>query len=142
MKIVLDTNVLLSAAWRDRLPERVVLHIATSPECEWIVTAPIRAEYTAVVKRPKFNLPGELLQQWADLIEMRTTVIPLPETVTPPLRDPADAIFLAAAIASEADFLITGDNDLLRRKPLNPDSRNLSRRLRCSHAFHLKRRKV
>ena len=83
MKVVLDTNVLLSAAWRDRLPERIVLHIATSPECEWIVTAPILAEYVAVLQRPKFNLSPELLQQWTDLIEMRTTEVPLPEIAAP-----------------------------------------------------------
>ena len=116
MKIVLDTNVLVSAAWRDRLPERVVLYIATSADCDWIVTAPILSEYVSVLKRPMFNLPGELLQQWAELVEMRTIVIPLPETVTPPLRDSSDAMFLAAAIVGEADFLITGDNDLLSAK--------------------------
>jgi putative PIN family toxin of toxin-antitoxin system len=116
MKIVLDTNVLLSAAWRDRLPERVVLHVATDPMCEWIVTEPILSEYVSVLKRPKFNLPEDLMQRWTDLIEMRTIVIPLPITATPPLRDPADAMFLAAAIAGAADFLITGDNDLLSLK--------------------------
>ena len=116
MKIVLDTNVVLSAAWRDRLPERVVLHVATDPMCEWIVTEPILSEYASVLKRPKFNLPDDLMQRWTDLIEMRTIVIPLPKTATPTLRDPADAMFLAAAIAGEADFLITGDNDLLSLK--------------------------
>jgi hypothetical protein len=30
MKVLVDTNVLLSAALRDRLPEQVVLHVATS----------------------------------------------------------------------------------------------------------------
>src|SRR5688572_21226202 len=105
MRIVLDTNVLLSAAWRDRLPERVVLYVATHPDCEWIVTALILSEYVSVLKRPKFNLPADVLQQWTELVELRTIVIPLPETATPTLRDPADAIFLATAIASEADFL-------------------------------------
>src|SRR5436853_321216 len=112
MKIVLDTNILLSAAWRDRLPEIVVLYVATDPNCEWIVTAPIVSEYISVLQRPKFHLSGELLQRWSDLIEMRTIVIPTPDVATPRLRDPADAIFLAAAIASEVDFLITGDYDL------------------------------
>lgn len=37
MKILVDTNVLLSAAWRDRLPEEVLLHIAASPDIEWVV---------------------------------------------------------------------------------------------------------
>jgi predicted nucleic acid-binding protein len=88
MRIVLDTNVLLSAAWRDRLPERVVLYIATHPDCEWIVTAPILSEYISVLKRPKFNLPGDVLQQWTELVELRSIVIPSPETATPPLLDP------------------------------------------------------
>jgi putative PIN family toxin of toxin-antitoxin system len=113
MKIVLDTNVLLSAAWRDRLPERVVLYVATTSDCEWIVTAPILSEYVAVLRRPKFNLPGELVQRWTDLVEMRTIMIPLPDVATSTLRDPADVMFLAAAMAGKADFLITGDNDLL-----------------------------
>lgn len=34
MKVLVDTNVVLSAALRDRLPERIILHIATSDE--WI----------------------------------------------------------------------------------------------------------
>jgi uncharacterized protein len=113
MKIVLDTNVLLSAAWRDRLPERVILHIATGPDCEWLATNPILDEYRAVLRRPRFNLPSELLQQWITLIEMRTVVIPAPHITTPSLRDPDDAVMLSAAIAGDADFLITGDKDLL-----------------------------
>jgi len=56
MKVVLDTNVLISAAWRDRLPERVVLYVATSPDCQWIVTESILAEYVGVLRRPKFNI--------------------------------------------------------------------------------------
>jgi hypothetical protein len=34
MRILVDTNVLLSAAWRDRLPEKVVQHIATAADCD------------------------------------------------------------------------------------------------------------
>ncbi len=32
MNVLIDTNVLLSAALRDRLPERVVLHIASQDD--------------------------------------------------------------------------------------------------------------
>ena len=34
MKVVIDTNVLVSAALRDRGPERVVLFVAEHPEFE------------------------------------------------------------------------------------------------------------
>ena len=78
MKILLDTNVLLSAAWRDRLPEKVVQHIATNRDCQWIVTAEILKEYLELLQRPKFGLSLALLQQWAELIEMRTVLVPTP----------------------------------------------------------------
>jgi len=40
--------------------------------------------------------------------------------VTPPPfpRDPKDELFIAAALASDADYLITGDKDLLEEQPL------------------------
>jgi predicted nucleic acid-binding protein len=47
---------------------------------------------------------------------MRTLVVPTPAIDVGQLRDPKDAIFLAAAIAVAADFLVTGDNDLLQAK--------------------------
>jgi putative PIN family toxin of toxin-antitoxin system len=116
MKIVLDTNVLLSAAWRDRLPEKVVLYVATDRDCQWIVTAAILKEYLEVLQRPKFGLPAALLQQWTELIEMRTLVVSTPAVDVSLLRDPKDAIFLAAAVGADADVLVTGDNDLLQAK--------------------------
>jgi putative PIN family toxin of toxin-antitoxin system len=118
MKILLDTNVLLSAAWRDRLPEKVVQRVAVDRGCQWIVTVEILKEYLEVLQRPKFSLPAELLRQWAELIEMRTVVVPTPSVDVSQLRDPKDAIFLAVAIAASADFLVTGDNDLLQAKAL------------------------
>ena len=118
MKILLDTNVLLSAAWRDRLPEKVVLQVATDGTCQWIVTAAILSEYVEVLRRPKFALSSALLQMWTELIEMRTVVVPTPNVETTQLRDPKDAIFLAAAVAADADYLVTGDNDLLQAKTL------------------------
>jgi putative PIN family toxin of toxin-antitoxin system len=114
MKVLLDTNVLLSAAWRDRLPEKVVQHVATASDCQWIVTAEILAEYVNVLRRPKFALTEAVVQQWAELVQMRTLLIPSPPDIANPPRDPKDTKFLAAAIAANADYLVTGDNDLLQ----------------------------
>lgn len=117
MKVLVDTNVLLSAALRDRLPERVVLHISTHDELMWLVTAEILDEYVDVLRRPKFALPAELLQRWTELVQSRTVCISSPPIVEF-ARDPKDAPFLAAAIATSADYLITGDRDLLQAQPL------------------------
>jgi putative PIN family toxin of toxin-antitoxin system len=113
MIVVIDTNVLLSAALRDRLPERVVLHIATRDECRWIVSADILAEYIGVLKRPKFGLSESTIESWSALLALRTVTIPPPAAVKDVGRDPKDAPFVAAAIAANADFLVIGDRDLL-----------------------------
>jgi len=35
MKIVIDTNVLISAAFRGRVPETIILWLLAHPEWEW-----------------------------------------------------------------------------------------------------------
>lgn len=113
MIVLLDTNVLISAAFRDRVPERVVLYVATREECQWVVTPAIVEEYRQVLARPKFALSLETQAQWAALFESRSAMldVELPAMNFP--RDPKDQPFLAAAFATGADFLITGDSDLL-----------------------------
>ncbi len=101
MNVLIDTNVLLSAALRDKLPERVVLHVALT-------------EYTEVLRRPKFGLNEETLERWAGMLAMRTVSVGSPLTAPEFPRDPKDVPFLAAALATHADFLITGDKDLLQ----------------------------
>jgi putative PIN family toxin of toxin-antitoxin system len=116
MNVLIDTNVLLSAALRDKLPERVVLYVAKRDDCRWLVTPEIIAEYVDVLRRPKFGLPGEVLDQWAELLDMRTVNVGSPPEIVQFSRDPKDAPFLAAALATHADYLITGDKDLLQAK--------------------------
>jgi len=38
MKVVIDTNVLVSAILKDKDPEAVILFIAGSPDIEWLVS--------------------------------------------------------------------------------------------------------
>lgn len=110
MKVVIDTNVLVSAALRDRGPERVVLFVAEHSDIEWFVSDEIVEEYLCVLARPKFGLPRPLLERWRRMIETVTTRIEPPADIEFP-RDRTDEKFLACALAAEADFLITGDRD-------------------------------
>jgi len=113
MNVLIDTNVLLSAVLRDRLPERVVLSIAANDEWIWIVTPSVRREYIDVLRRPKFSLQDEVLRHWEELIDLRTVNVGEPPVSVDFPRDPKDAPFLAAALSAHADWLITGDKDLL-----------------------------
>lgn len=110
MRIVIDTSVVVSAAFRDRVPEEVLLSVARSPHIEWIASTAIVTEYLEVLRRPKFDLPEAVLRQWGELLSTLVTLVETPSDVEFP-RDPKDAPFLACAIAGDADYLITSDRD-------------------------------
>jgi uncharacterized protein len=110
MRVVIDTNVLVSAALRDRDPERVVLFVAETPGVRWVATPEIVAEYRSVLARPKFGLPPELLARWLAFFD-RAIEIRAPEVPVDFPRDQKDAMFLACALMAHADFLVTGDKD-------------------------------
>ena len=38
MRIVIDTNILISAILRDRIPEKVILFVIESPNIKWIAS--------------------------------------------------------------------------------------------------------
>jgi len=110
MKVVIDTNVLVSAAWRDKSPEAVVIWIANQDDWEWIVSREILVEYQEVLRREKFNLSVEVIEKWDYILTNLTTLVDVNIEVEFP-RDQKDAKFLACALAADADYLITGDAD-------------------------------
>ena len=78
MNVLIDTNVLLSAALRDKLLERVVLYAAGRDHFRWLVTPEILAEYTDVLRRPKFGLDQQTLERRGELLAMRTVNVGSP----------------------------------------------------------------
>ncbi len=110
MRVVVDTNVLVSAALRDRKPERVVLFVAEQPDVEWVASREILSEYGGGLARPRFGLTPRILVRWRRLLASATTLVEVPNDVEF-LRDRKDAKFLACALAADADFFVTGDRD-------------------------------
>ena len=110
MRVVVDTNVLISAAIRDRLPERVILWIVGQDDVEWVVSGEILDEYAAVMERRKFALPPEIVDRWFELLARETVLVEVAGGVAFP-RDRKDARFIACANGAAADYLITGDTD-------------------------------
>jgi putative PIN family toxin of toxin-antitoxin system len=110
MKVIIDTNVLISAAWRDKSPEAVVVWIANQDDWEWVVSQEILDEYKDVLRREKFHLPEKTIERWDHIITNLTSLVEVDMEIEFP-RDVEDAKFLACAFFSEADYLITGDKD-------------------------------
>jgi len=110
IRVVVDTGVVVSAAFRDRTPEEIILFIVGSDDFEWIASPPILTEYNEVLSRKKFALTSEVLQHWSDIFDECTTLVEPDIEIDFP-RDQKDAMFLECALTAEADYLITGDKD-------------------------------
>ncbi len=117
MKVVIDTNVLISAALRDRTPEEVILFVAGRAEFRWVVSTDILLEYRSVLRRPRFAIPETVLERWDTMLDTFTTAVDITIPAVFP-RDPGDAKFIACALSSQADFLITGDRDFTEAQKL------------------------
>ncbi|MCQ3936155.1 MAG: putative toxin-antitoxin system toxin component, PIN family [Chloroflexi bacterium] len=117
MKAIIDTNVLLSAAWKNKTPEEVVLWIATQEDWEWVVSEAILSEYREVLRREKFGMASEILERWEFIISRLTTLVDINVDIEFP-RDQKDAKFLACALISKADYFITGDKDFGEAKKI------------------------
>ncbi|QLE54202.1 putative toxin-antitoxin system toxin component, PIN family [Nostoc sp. TCL26-01] len=116
-RVVIDTNIIISAlifagrvsrlrlAWQDDLFTPLVSKATTT-------------ELIRVLAYPKFKLtPTEQEDLLADYILFCEAVtIPDRLPVIPECRDPFDLPFLLLAVVSEADYLVTGDRDLLSLK--------------------------
>lgn len=117
MKVIVDTNILISAVIRDRLPERILMMIARRDDIEWIVTEAIVEEYKQVLARPKFTIPKQELARQFAFIDKFTVRIENDAIIDFP-RDRKDAKFLACASTVNADYLITGDRDFSEAQQL------------------------
>lgn len=117
MKVVIDTNVLVSAALKNKDPEAVILFVTSQPDIEWIVSPAIVAEYKEVLARKKFGLPQEFLLKWFQFLDGVTVSVDV-NLELEFARDRKDAKFLACALVSDAEFLITGDRDFSQAEKL------------------------
>ena len=108
MKIVLDTNVLVSGLLSPHGAPATVLRSVVAGSASICFDERILAEYRSVLARSKFGFDAD---QVAVLLEfLEATGQPV---VAPPLAlslpDPSDEAFVEVAIASAADFLVTGN---------------------------------
>lgn len=108
LRLVVDTNVLVSAALKPNGLQRTVFLLATTKPARWYVSDPIMEEYSTVLARPELKIRKSLRLQVIQLIKNHTySVTPsqLPQITT----DPDDNIFLECADAARADYLVTGN---------------------------------
>jgi uncharacterized protein len=107
VRVVVDCNVIIAAARTDGTCRAVLLKIVRDHEV--ILSAPIVREYQSVGARPKHKPYHRTMLAITDLLERVALLVePRPEA-TFGLSDADDEIYLATALAGQADVLITGN---------------------------------
>jgi putative PIN family toxin of toxin-antitoxin system len=108
LRLVIDTNVVVSAALKPAGLQRTVVLLAIAKPARLYVSDPILAEYTKVLSRPELKIRKGLQRQLIDLLVRHS------HRVGPTLRlqvtqDPDDNLFLECADAARTDYLVTGN---------------------------------
>jgi putative PIN family toxin of toxin-antitoxin system len=108
LRLVIDTNVLISAALKPTGLQRTVLLVATAKPARLYVSHPILEEYREVLARPELRIRKGLRLQLMQLLKSRSYTV-APRRRLEVTSDPDDNIFLECADAARADYLITGN---------------------------------
>lgn len=107
-RLVLDTNVVVSAHLKSTGFERFIFGLALDSKVRLCISREIMREYQEVLTRPKFDFPlGILRQSFRRIEEAAIWVVPS-ETINA-ASDPDDNKFLECAEAARADYLVTGN---------------------------------
>jgi len=114
IRIVVDTNVLISAYEFGGNPARVI-DKAAAGEIEIVISEPIMDEVCRILSR-KLHWRPEALKELESVIGAYAKKVQPGEPVNVIKEDPADNRILECAAAGEADYIVTGDKDLLRLK--------------------------
>jgi len=108
MKIVLDTNVLVSGLLTPFGPSGEIVRMVSAGKLILYIDARILSEYHEVLQRPKFKFNNDHINTLISFIKHNgqfVSALPLKSS----LPDPDDEPFLEVAIAGNVRSLITGN---------------------------------
>lgn len=108
LRVVLDTNVVVSAHLNAEGYERHVLDLVLAGKLQVAVSAAILEEYEGVLRRPKFGIAPRQVGRALHLLRTAARMV-RPHRRLEVARDPAENRFLECADASKADYLVTGN---------------------------------
>jgi putative PIN family toxin of toxin-antitoxin system len=116
VRVVLDANVLVSAAIRTGASHRVVNAWRTEQAFELLVCPRLLEEVRAVLMRPRLRrwIEPASAEQYVEMIELLADLTADPEPITEQItRDADDDYLVMLARTHDADYIVTGDKDLL-----------------------------
>lgn len=116
MRVVLDTNVIVSATLNSKGASAQIISLFKAHSFTLISSPPLLNELRAVLSRQrlaKYVIRGTRLRQFVTDLERSAVMVSPTETLRVIERDPPDNRVLEAAVEGSADYIVSGDTDLL-----------------------------
>lgn len=116
MRIVVDTNVFISAALKERSLPYEAVHLAAERDL-LLKSSTTEQEPLMTLARPRLTplIPEDFLV-WLDEVLTAAELVPITERIAA-CRDPKDDKFLELAVNGRAGLIVSGDADLLALDP-------------------------
>jgi putative PIN family toxin of toxin-antitoxin system len=113
MKIVLDTNVLISGIFFTGPPYQI-LKAWQENKIKIIVSEDILSEYQRVAEELSHQFPSVDIDQILELITVHAEIVDSSDFQITICEDPDDNKFISCALASKSKIIVSGDKHLLK----------------------------
>jgi len=116
MRVVIDTNVFISAGLKHGSPPSNAVHLAVKHDL-LLKSEATEQELFITLARPRLAvLIPSLFQDWLRDVLDSAELVSISERIAA-CRDPKDDKFLEVAVSGRADLIVSGDADLLAINP-------------------------
>ncbi len=116
IRVVPDTNIIISAIFWSGKPYQVIMNGLKGNY--QLVTSPEIVDEVLSKLRNKFQLPEDKIEEQANILMSLFRII-ISTTKIDVVRDKSDNKIVECAIDGKADYIVTGDPDLLEIKEYN-----------------------
>lgn len=117
-KIVIDTNVAISAlGWGGR-PDELIQKVAKGKLLLY-VSPEIIDEFIEVMNYPKFNFTVQKKKAFLSILKDKGIMVEPKKRIQIISEDPSDNMFLECAVSAKVDYIVSGDKHLLSLKEFN-----------------------
>lgn len=113
LRVVLDTNVLVSAIISDGKP-RELLRRGISKQFAIVTSKLLLKELGVVLRRPKFKTSGDEVNRIIIALMQTAEVVNVASKLRVVGDDPKDNMVIETAYDGRADMIVTGDSHLLQ----------------------------
>lgn len=113
MRVVLDTNILVSALIFPGGPPETVYRLVLEGKIELVTSRPLLLELGRVLEQ-KFGWEATRAEEAVAQLTRLADVVQPTESVSEVTADPSDDRLLEAAAEGKAEMIVSGDSHLLR----------------------------